>query len=84
MEIHAKYDGYIDRQLEEMARYKKYENYTLPAHMDYKTIPGISIEVAEKLAQLRPRSLGQASRISGVTPASISMLMVYLKKTGAF
>ncbi|MDH3973984.1 MAG: tRNA uridine-5-carboxymethylaminomethyl(34) synthesis enzyme MnmG [Deltaproteobacteria bacterium] len=84
IEIHAKYDGYIKRQLDELARFKKHENQTLPDQLDYKKIPGLSIEVSEKLSQLRPRSLGQASRISGITPASISMLMVYLKKTGHF
>lgn len=82
LEISAKYEGYINRQLEELIRFKKNENLLLPPDMDYKTIPGLSIEVAEKLSELRPHSLGQASRISGITPASLSMLMVYLKKTG--
>ena len=82
LEIHAKYDGYINRQLEELSRFKKHENLRLPHNIDYNNIPGLSIEVAEKLSELKPHSLGQASRISGITPASISMLMVYLKKSG--
>ncbi len=82
VEIHAKYDGYIERQLDEIARFKKMEEMTLPEEIDFKAVPGLSIEVVEKLSDLKPRSLGQAARISGITPASISMLMVYLRKTG--
>jgi tRNA uridine 5-carboxymethylaminomethyl modification enzyme len=82
VEIHAKYDGYLKRQLEDIERFKKMENLAIPEDIDYGSIPGISSEVSEKLSELRPRSLGQASRVSGVTPASISMLMVYLRKMG--
>lgn len=82
VEIHAKYDGYINRQLEEIERFRKMENLTLPDNLDFREIPGLSIEVVEKLSEARPRSLGQAARISGITPASISMLMVYLRKIG--
>ncbi len=82
VEIYAKYDGYINRQLEDIERFKKLENLILPEELDYAGIPGISLEVSEKLTRVRPRSLGQASRVSGITPASISMLMVYLKKIG--
>jgi len=82
VEIHAKYDGYIGRQLEEVRRFKKSEEVLLPGDIDYSDMPGISAEVVEKLSRIRPRSLGQASRISGVTPASISIMMIYLRKKG--
>lgn len=82
VEILAKYDGYINRQYEEVERFKKMEHIVIPEGIDYKSIPGISLEVSEKLLEVMPRSIGQASRISGVTPASISMLMVYFKKMG--
>jgi len=80
VEIDAKYDGYIKRQLEDIKRFKKMEQLVLPGDIDYNKVHGLSNEVAEKLSGIRPRSLGAASRISGITPASISMLMVYLKK----
>jgi len=80
VEIDAKYDGYIKRQLEDIKRFKKMEQLVLPGDIDYNKVHGLSNEVAEKLSEIRPRSLGAASRISGITPASISMLMVYLKK----
>lgn len=83
VEIRAKYDGYINRQREEINRFRKMEEFLLPEEIDYKVIPGLSAEVSEKLTEMKPRSLGQASRISGITPASISMLMVYLRKIGA-
>jgi len=82
IEIHAKYDGYIKRQLEDLDRFKRNEGVILPADIDYKNLPGLSIEVSEKLDEVRPLSLGQASRIPGVTPASISILMIVLKKMG--
>ena len=82
IEIHAKYDGYIKRQLEELERFKKNEELILPKSINYKELPGLSIEVAEKLSEVRPHSLGQASRIPGITPASISILMIILKKMG--
>ncbi len=82
VEVYAKYDGYINRQIEDIKRFKKMENLVLPDEINYKEVPGLSTEVSEKLTEIRPRSLGQASRISGITPASISMLMVYLKKIG--
>lgn len=82
IEIHAKYDGYIKRQLEELERFKKNEELVLPKEINYKEMPGLSIEVSEKLSEVRPYSLGQASRIPGVTPASISILMIVLKKMG--
>lgn len=82
VEIHAKYDGYITRQLEEIKRFEKMEHAILPEDLDYKSIPGLSAEVSEKMSAIRPQSLGQAARISGITPASISILMVYLRKAG--
>ena len=80
VEIEAKYDGYIKKQLDEIKRFKKMENQLLPSNIDYYKVHGLSNEVAEKLSEAKPRSIGSASRISGITPASISMLMVYLKK----
>jgi len=80
VEIQAKYAGYIERQKEEVARHLHHENLPLPADLDYGTVRGLSIEVQQKLAQHRPETLGQASRISGVTPAAISLLMVHLKR----
>ncbi len=80
VEIQAKYQGYIERQREEIARYEHYENLKLPADIDYGSLRGLSVEVRQKLAAHRPETLGQASRISGVTPAAISVLLVHLKR----
>ncbi len=80
VEIQVKYDGYIHRQMEQIEKFKKMENIKIPPDFDYGKIPGLSREVQEKLSTIRPVSLGQASRISGITPAAISILMVYLKK----
>ena len=80
VEIAAKYSGYIARQRDEVARAAHYENLRLPVDLDYMEISALSIEVRQKLADQRPETLGQASRISGVTPAAVSMLLVYLKK----
>lgn len=82
VEIHIKYDGYIQRQEEQVAKLLKLEHMPLPAEVDFKTIPGLTAEVREKLNRVKPVSIGQASRISGVTPAAISILMVYMKKIG--
>ncbi len=82
VQLAVKYEGYIRRQMEQVARFKKIENICLPENMDYTGLPGLSNEVVEKLNTIQPRSLGQASRISGVTPAAISVLQVYLKKEG--
>ncbi|MGZ3158777.1 MAG: tRNA uridine-5-carboxymethylaminomethyl(34) synthesis enzyme MnmG [Burkholderiaceae bacterium] len=83
LEIQLKYAGYIDRQAKEVARHEHYENLKLPTDFDYMEVKGLSIEVKQKLNKHRPESLGQASRISGVTPAAISLLLVHLKKGGA-
>lgn len=82
VEIAAKYSGYIDRQKEEVQRAAHYETLRLPADMDYMQVSALSIEVRQKLQKHRPETLGQASRISGVTPAAISLLMIHLKKGG--
>jgi len=81
VEISAKYAGYIDLQKTEVERAAHYENLKLPAELDYMQVTALSIEVRQKLAKHRPDTLGQASRISGVTPAAISLLLVYLKKS---
>jgi tRNA uridine 5-carboxymethylaminomethyl modification enzyme len=82
VEIQVKYAGYIDRQAREVERHDHYENLMLPVELDYMEVRGLSIEVRQKLNKHRPETLGQASRISGVTPAAISLLLVHLKKGG--
>ena len=82
VEIAAKYSGYIDRQKEEVERAAYYEGLKLPADLDYMQVSALSIEARQKLAKHRPETLGQASRISGITPASISLLLIHLKKGG--
>jgi tRNA uridine 5-carboxymethylaminomethyl modification enzyme len=79
-EIQTKYEGYLQRQEELVARYNKVERISLPENMNYTDIPGLSREVVEKLTQIQPRTLGQAGRISGVTPAALSCLEIQLKK----
>ena len=79
-EIQIKYEGYVNRQMEMVERFQKIENLKLPDTLDYADINGLSKEAREKLSSIRPRSLGQASRISGITPAAISLLSIYLKK----
>lgn len=79
-EVDIKYSGYIDRQLEMVERFKKIEDVHLPEDLNYSEIKGLSREVCEKLTRIKPRSLGQASRISGITPAAISLLSVYLRR----
>ena len=81
-EIQVKYEGYMKRQMEEIQRFKKLEETIFPEVFDFGSIIGLSTEVMEKLKKIRPHSLGQASRVSGVTPAAISILMVNLKKHG--
>ncbi|MBF7728879.1 tRNA uridine-5-carboxymethylaminomethyl(34) synthesis enzyme MnmG [Pseudomonas sp. N040] len=83
VEIKTKYAGYIDRQQEEIQRLRASESISLPLDLDYSAIPGLSKEIQHKLGQSRPETLGQASRIPGVTPAAISLLMIYLKKREA-
>jgi tRNA uridine 5-carboxymethylaminomethyl modification enzyme len=83
VEIQARYSGYIARQQDEIARTRLYEDTALPADLDYAQVSGLSNEVRQKLASQRPATLGQAGRLSGVTPAAVSLLLVHLKKTGA-
>ena len=82
IEIQTKYAGYIDRQLDEIAKKKRNEDTLIPIDFDYKQISGLSNEVVAKLTDARPETIGKASRISGITPAAISLLLVYLKKHG--
>ncbi|KGJ96750.1 tRNA uridine-5-carboxymethylaminomethyl(34) synthesis enzyme MnmG [Colwellia psychrerythraea] len=82
VEIQTKYAGYIDRQLDEIAKKKRNEDTLIPIDFDYKQISGLSNEVVAKLTDARPETIGKASRISGITPAAISLLLVYLKKHG--
>ncbi|OGQ12343.1 MAG: tRNA uridine-5-carboxymethylaminomethyl(34) synthesis enzyme MnmG [Deltaproteobacteria bacterium RBG_19FT_COMBO_46_12] len=83
-EIQVKYDGYIKRQMEQIGRFKRLEEVNFPVGFDFSLVVGLSAEVMEKLKKIKPYSLGQASRISGVTPAAISILMVNLKKQGCW
>lgn len=83
VEIKTKYAGYIDRQQDEIARLRASEDIRLPEELDYTSISGLSKEIQHKLGQTRPQTLGQASRIPGVTPAAISLLLIHLKKRGA-
>ena len=80
VEIQAKYEGYIERQREEVERAKQLETAQLPDGIDYREVRGLSAEVQQKLNAVRPQSVGQAARISGVTPAAISLLLVHLKR----
>jgi tRNA uridine 5-carboxymethylaminomethyl modification enzyme len=80
VEIQAKYQGYVARQHDEIARHERCETLALPRDLDYCSVRGLSIEVQQKLNQHRPETVGQASRISGVTPAAITLLLVHLKR----
>jgi tRNA uridine 5-carboxymethylaminomethyl modification enzyme len=80
VEVQAKYAGYIARQRDEVARHEAHESTPLPGDIDYRAVRGLSVEVQQKLAQYRPETIGQASRIQGVTPAAISLLLVHLKR----
>ena len=83
LEIEAKYSGYIDRQKEEIERMRRHENILIPDFFDYSKVKGLSSEVTEKLSEARPETLARASRLQGVTPAAISLLLVSLKKDAA-
>jgi tRNA uridine 5-carboxymethylaminomethyl modification enzyme len=82
VEIQIKYAGYIDRQLDEIAKKKRHEETAIPVDFNYSQISGLSNEVVSKLTDARPETLGKAARMSGITPAAISLLLVYLKKHG--
>jgi tRNA uridine 5-carboxymethylaminomethyl modification enzyme len=79
-EVQIKYEGYVNRQLELVDRFRKMENVRLPHDLDYTQISGLSREVCEKLTRVKPLSIGQASRISGITPAALTLLSFHLKK----
>ena len=78
VDIHIKYEGYINRQEKQVRQFQKLEKKLLPEDLDYEHIPNLRIEARQKLSLYKPVSLGQASRISGVSPSDISVLMVYL------
>ena len=80
VEIAAKYQGYIDRQNEEVERQREQESLRLPADLDYSQLTGLSMEVRQRLQKARPETLGQAARLQGITPAAISVLLVYAKR----
>ena len=83
VEVAAKYEGYIRRMLDEVARFKQFEAQLIPEGLDYRALPGLSTEIRERLGEIRPRSLGQASRIPGVTPAALSILTVWCHRVEA-
>ena len=83
VEIQAKYAGYIERQRLEIERQRRHEETVLPSDFDYGNVRGLSTEARQKLLSHRPATLGQAARISGVTPAAISLLMIHLKRRRA-
>ena len=80
IEASVKYEGYIKRQKIDIERLQRNENTPIPKHIDYEKVVGLSNEVKQKLSEARPASLARASRLPGVTPAAISLLMIYLKK----
>jgi tRNA uridine 5-carboxymethylaminomethyl modification enzyme len=83
MEVTAKYEGYIERQRQEVERQLRSESIRVPGDLDFRQVPGLSTEVRQRLSEVQPVTLGQAARIPGVTPAAISILLVYLKKYSA-
>lgn len=83
VEISVKYQGYIVHQNKEIDKLKKVEQIKIPDKLDYYKVPSLTTEIREKLTRINPKSLGQASRISGVTPVAVSILMIYLKGKGA-
>ena len=80
VEIEVKYRGYVERQRDEVARRRSSEMLALPKDLDYRDVRGLSAEVQQKLNQYRPETIGHASRLSGVTPAAISLLLVHMKR----
>jgi len=83
VEVEVKYAGYIERQKAEVLRFKSLEDKMIPDDFDYATVPSLRLEARQKLSKIRPRTLGQAARISGVSPADIAILAVWLKRYGA-
>ena len=80
VEISVKYEGYIQRQLKQVEDFRKMESHKIPSDLDFNVIQGLRLEAREKLSAIRPADLGQASRISGVSPADVTALMIYLEK----
>jgi tRNA uridine 5-carboxymethylaminomethyl modification enzyme len=80
VEVQIKYDGYIAKQLQQIAQFHKLENKRLPEDLDYNNLAGIRIEAVQKLSKIKPVSVGQASRISGVSPADINVLLIHLHR----
>ena len=80
IEIQLKYQGYIDRQQSEIEKLKRQENTVLPADFNYREMQGLSNELKQKLEAVRPENIGRAARIPGMTPAAVSLLLIYLKK----
>ena len=78
--IYIKYEGYLQRQLNQVKQFKKLEQKIIPENIDYDEVPSLRIEARQKLKQYQPTSIGQASRIAGVSPADISVLLIYLEK----
>jgi tRNA uridine 5-carboxymethylaminomethyl modification enzyme len=83
VEVAAKYSGYLERQRDEIGRVERHEATVLPRDLDYETVTGLSHEIRERLSALRPETVGQASRVAGVTPAAVSLLIVHLRKCAA-
>ena len=79
MTLEAKYAGYIDRQAAQVERFQRLEARPIPTHFDYLAVPQLRAEAREKLARIRPASLGQASRISGISPADLAVILLYLE-----
>lgn len=82
LEIDAKYEVYLERQAEDVARFRRDEALTLPEHLDYESIPGLSMELRQKLGMVRPRTLGQADRIDGMTPAALALVAMHARRAG--
>ena len=82
VEIMIKYEGYVNQQQEQVERFKKMEEIKIPSNISFDDVSGLSKEVMEKLVSIKPESIGQAARVSGITPAAVSMLLIHLKKTG--
>lgn len=81
--INIKYAGYLERQMKQVEQFRKMERKKIPADLDYETVPSLRTEARQKLSMYRPESIGQASRLSGVSPADVSVLLVYLASTGS-
>ena len=78
--MQARYDGYIERQQREIEKHARQEHVQLPADLDYATVTGLSTEARQRLESARPETLGQASRLEGVTPSTVSLLLIHLRK----